>query len=285
MGNGSIEEELSMKQKTDTGRRRSVRRCRRAQIAGVIGTILVVAACGNPTSEDPAGGPAPEATISDFTNDTMEQEYADEWQSDDGQTTLVLKDNTFAIDDQGSNRISAGRTTLVGESRLRLETTAIYLEEAVVTDTTEAIDTTEVDELGLEFLGIFTEFAPADSAFTLGSWVTESQFVSQYESTQEAYLQSYIDYIEQIYADLGFDIAALVPDWDDLVAQLLSGTAVDPAALEEFYPEYEFDYSVQETGSTRTFQGEGITGSNAPFASNLPTETNWDTPCTEFTCD
>lgn len=87
-----------------------------------------------------------------------------------------------------------------------------------MTDTTEAIDTTEVDELGLEFLGIFTEFAPADSAFTLGSWVTEERFVSQYESP-------------------------------------------------------------------RTFQGEGITSSNASFASNLPTETNWDTPYREFTCD
>lgn len=250
------------------------------RVLAILVVVSVYIGCDQPTdSDDEDSPPDAAATISSYENDTMEQEYADEWTAESSDTTFVLKDNTFLLDQGTAGPPSAGRVNRIDDSTLRLETTALYLDEE---DFASVIDPTESSEINsyASLLSLYGgEFDPPQSAFTFNEWVTRDQFAQQYEETNRAYTQAYFEYIEQVYAQNGFDIDALVPEWDSLKNELAGDTSVDPTTLEGYYEEPEITYQVQEEPeqNRRRFLGNGI-NQDWSFISDIPTDVNYATP-------
>lgn len=252
---------------------------------GVVAVALLAVFIGCSQATDPGPtGPAPEDTILDYENDTMEQVYSDEWTAETGDTTFVLKDNTFLLDDGETGIITAGRVVDASVSQsatgsMSLETTMIYLQQDSFGDISDSLDFSEVNEYA-SLLALFGgPFDPPESAFTFNEWVTEEQFAQQYEATNQAYAESYIEYIEQIYSDLGYDISSMIPEWDSLTAELFGEVEADPTTLDGYFetPQYNYEIFEEPQQNRRRFMGDGI-NQDWSFISDIPTGVTYATP-------
>lgn len=242
---------------------------------------VLITACEQPTSSGGSGtsGPDPAQTISDYETDTMDEVYSDEWTSESGDTTLVLKDNTFLLDEGADGLITAGRVARPSADTLQLQTTMIYLEEEDFGDVADSLEFSEIEAYASLLALYGGDFSVPTDSFEYDSWVTEEEFAQQYQATNRAYAEAYFDYIEQLYIDLGFNIRELVPEWDSLIDELLGDTGVDPTTLDGYFEEPEFTYTVQEEPSQnrRVFMGDGIQ-QDWSFVSDIPTNVTYATP-------
>ena len=245
---------------------------RRRMFFGVALAASIVA-CSLPTDDGGASAPPASQTINDYEADTMEREYADEWSLVSGDTTFVLKDNTFLLDEGSTGPITAGRVTQLSANTLRLETTMIYLDQEDFADITGDLDLSAIDSLGL----LLGDFNPPTPTFTYNEWVTEAEFTTQLETTSQAYVDAYFDYIETLYANLGIDINSVIPNWQSLIAELRNGNVVDPTTLDGYFKEPQFTYRVQEEPNQRRIVTEGYR-QDWSFISDIPTNVNYTTP-------
>ncbi len=218
----------------------------------------------------------------EYANDTLEQEYADEWRTESADLTFVLKDNTFLLDEGAEGPVTTGTVTRGFNNTLRLQTSLMYLEEEDFASIEESLDFSEISAAA-DLLSLYsgTPFVPPQSAFTFDEWVTEKEFTEQYEETAEAYTEAYLAYIEQVYADLGYDIDSLIFGWNTLKKEMIDSTEVDPTTLEGYYEEPKMNYEVTNTGDDRNlvFQGDPLAGeSNRSFVSDIPTKVNYTGP-------
>jgi hypothetical protein len=222
------------------------------------------------------------STFNDYTTDTMEQENSDEWTTETGDLTFVLKDNTFLLDEGSSGPVTTGSVRRGFGNRLHLETSLMYLEEEDFGDISESLALSEI-EAAASLLGTYsgTPFVPPETAFTFNEWVSERDFEQQYEETADLYMEAYFDYVEQVYADMGYDINSMIIGWDLLKRRALRNSGeIDPTELEGYYEEPTMNYEITNTENERNlvFQGDGLAGQDTSFVSNIPTEVNYTGP-------